>query len=505
MQHALAVGERLRWRCRAAHRAGLLTGEQCGELQGRLRPAEGAADEVRDILDGLGVPPAPDEVTSTSSAVWNCHVCQDKQRAKGWRCPFKHRFCRQCMVKWAEEHPRPTCPAEGCGYRLGEHDLEDLRVSAARLEAFRRVGLEEGLLALQQAEGSQATVFRCTGAHCGAAVVLGANEARRCWTCGCGAPPTCTGCGATPYHHHARCADVQALRARWLAWLQGGREAYRGLQRRTAREATAQQRALREAMARQSELERDEQWKAEHCRLCPKCRRAVEKIDGCNTMVCGENTHGGNRQPGCGHRFSWKDARPYKPRIGAARRLASSLLGRRGALGGRGVRHLFTQCGLCGSGGKCIVGPRFRCIHCPSFSCCLKCEERLGDEHEAGHVFEILFEDDIDWGRPGVELPRGVRARIRRRGTLAGGVVPSGGGQPPGTGQKRKHEEDVGVEGIIRGQRRGKYVLELPDGRGTRHVAPADLQPLLTQRQAEQLLEAVAPPEAHTAAVQAPA
>lgn len=507
LQQAVTAKDRLRWRCQAALRSRLLTSEQCAELETRLRTGGGpAADEVCDILDGLGVPAAPDEPCFLGTHHWTCTVCYTVQRTRGWKCPFRHRFCRSCMVKWTESSLLPTCPQEGCGYRLGEHDLEDLRVNRDRLEAFRGAHLEQGLVAMQEdAEGSQVTVFRCPGSGCGAAVALGLAEARRQYVCSCGASPACTGCGATPYHYHGKCVEVQPLRARWLAWLQGGREAYKGLEKRAGREATAQQKALREALERHADLEHDEEWKAANCRLCPKCGSAVQKTDNCTTIVCGQNTHGGNRQPGCGHRFSWKEARPYK--LGTSEQPRPSLavqhcLARRGAISGRGVRHLFTQCSLCGSGGRCILGPRFRCIHCPDFSCCSKCEQRLATEHEEGHVFEIMFEDELDWSKIGVPLPRGIRARIRRRVShlpapesdamedvpVVGAASSSSAGAAAGAGRKRRANDGAGLEGVLRGQKRGRYVLELPDGGGNRLVSAQTLQPLLTQKQAEQLL-----------------
>lgn len=495
IQQVMVSRERLRWRCRAARRARLVTEEQCAELQEMLKPPANNGDEVSDILDGLGVPPAPDDPAPAGAAPWECLVCRSAQRSRGWRCPFQHRSCRDCMVKWAETSTLPSCPHEGCGYRLGEHDLEDLRVSSARMDAFRTFQLEKGLGALEESPqaGSQVKLFRCQGTGCSAAVVVGANEDRRRFVCTCGAPPVCTGCGISPYHFHGRCADIQPLRARWLAWLQGGREAYQGLQKRAMREATAQQRALREAIERHTELEQDEQWKAENCRCCPSCKRPVEKIDGCNTMVCGQNTHGGNRQPGCGHRFRWQDAPPYRPQADNLRTSTAPALSRVSAISGRGVRHLFAQCGFCGNTGKCITGPRFRCIHCPSFSCCLKCEPRLASEHEDGHVFEILFDDELDWGRTDVILPKGTRARMRRRSKGVATVIGEEGGADAagGSGRKRRRQ-DSGLEGVVKGQKRGRYVLELAGGMGTRHVAGQDLQPLLTQKQAERLLVAAA-------------
>jgi len=481
LQQLAAARERLRWRCRSARKTGVVTEEQCCKLEESLRSkVDDAAAEVADILDGLGVSPAVDDPSGGTS--WECSVCRSAQRSRGWRCPFGHRFCRDCMVQWIGSQATPRCPQEGCGYLLGEHDLEDIRVSAQRLEAFRTSQIEHGLARLESAESQQSTVFRCAFPRCGAAVVAGRGERRR-YACSCGAPPVCTGCSA-PYHYHGKCADVQPLRARWIAWLQGGREAYKGLQKRTAREATAQQRVLREAMARHTELERDESWKALNCRCCPRCRRPVVKVDGCNTMVCGENTHGGNRQPGCGHRFSWLSARPYRPAVGAARPSGGSTLARAGAVGGRGVRHLFTQCRFCE---KCIVGPRFRCLHCPSFDVCQKCEPRVSEEHEEGHVFEILFEDELDWHQEGVVLPRGIRARIRQRVALDTGEAANG--SAAAVASRKRKRDDAGLEGVIRGQKRNKYVLELSGGAGTRQVAAEDIQPLLTPKQAERILQ----------------
>ncbi len=40
-------------------------------------------------------------------------------------------------------------------------------------------------------------------------------------------------------------------------------------------------------------------WKAKNLRLCPHCGRPVERIDGCNSMVCGRDAQdkgGGNLQ-----------------------------------------------------------------------------------------------------------------------------------------------------------------------------------------------------------------
>lgn len=420
MKRATTAGSLLQWRCRAARRAELLIEEQCAELVARLEA--GDLDDVRDILDGLGVPNAPDEPAGAGAESWTCPSCQSVQRTRGWQCPFSHKYCRTCMVKHVEGAAQPLCPHEGCGYRLGEHDLEVLRVSEDRLKAFSESQASAGA-AIPCGGDSQVSVFQCRGKGCGRTVALAAGEARRRWACSCGAAPVCTGCGTDPYHYHALCGDVQLLRRRWLQWVQGGREAYHSLERRAQREATAQQRALREAMKRHAELS-------------------------------------GSARSG--------------------RRRAPPAVARRRAVSGRGVRHLFTQCCLCG---KCIVGPRFRCIHCPSFSSCSKCEPKLQLQHDHEHVFQIMFEDEINWKAMNVTLPKGIRARIRTRPESSEKALAVAGG-----GQKRRWHKHAGVEGVVLGQKRGKYVLELPDGAGARHVALEHLQPLLTQKQAERII-----------------
>merc|ERR1712039_345463 len=103
------------------------------------------------------------------------------------------------------------------------------------------------------------------------------------------------------------------------------------------------------------------------------------------------------------------------------------------------------------------------------------------------------FEDEINWLKLGVELPKNARARIRRRATAtyADAEMQGDAGAPSSSStatRKRRRSVDIGLEGVLKGQKRGKYVLELPDGLGVRHVEPNDLQPLLTQKQAEKLV-----------------
>lgn len=77
------------------------------------------------------------------------------------------------------------------------------------------------------------------------------------------------------------------------------------------RKCTENENRNRELRRRYDELLHDERYKAQNCRLCPSCGRVVERIEGCDTMVCGQDAHGGNVQSGCGHRFNWAQANAY--------------------------------------------------------------------------------------------------------------------------------------------------------------------------------------------------
>lgn len=364
-------------------------------------------------------------------ASWECCVCFTAQDEQGWRCPAHHRYCSECMRHHVDSAAFPRCPTVGCGYELGEADLRLLSVSHERLEAFRRAKLDGAVDALGSAAlsssaggGSSSTaassstgsaertevVIRCPNPECRNAVVVARGD-RRSYKCACGTTPFCTHCRQSPYHYHADCSEVQGMRRRWLEWVAGGRDEHEGSAKKS--EAfEAQARALREGLERHEELEADEGWKAAHCRCCPHCGRTVQKITGCNSMVCGADAHGGNDQQGCKKQFDWSAAPRYKAKLES--RELPKLSAEQARCRGRDTLHVFTDCSLCGSGGRGIRGPRFRCIHCRSFDACGMCEPKLAELHPPDHVFQVMLESDFEWGS--MRLPRGTRVRAVRRG-----------------------------------------------------------------------------------------
>jgi len=439
---------------------------------------EGRTGDARALVSGLGVRRPPETPLDAGEAAWECAVCFTEQATSGWACPSQHRFCGECMGHHVSAVAFARCP--GCEYELAEEDLQSLRVPAERLDAFRRAKLARAVDTL--VSGGE-ELLRCLRIDCPNVVVKPAHDGRQCFTCHCGAPGFCTGCRQVPYHYHGACGDVQFLRERWLHWVSGGRDDYHGRARQAAEDDRRNQ-ALQDALARHAELESDERWKAQNCRLCPQCARPISKIDGCDDMVCGQAAHGGDVQPGCGRRFKWSGARPYTASV--ERRQLPDVGAAQVRMRGRDTFHPFVECSLCGCSG--IFGPRFRCIHCEAFDVCGECEQQVGERHDPAHVFEILFESSFVWA----SLPEGTRVRVVRCGDelpWSLGDVPNGAGD--------------GLEGaaatIVARPGEGAYSVELQaataEGDSVEARPPPQtlahrfLQPVLTSRgEAEALI-----------------
>jgi hypothetical protein len=162
-----------------------------------------------------------------------------------------------------------------------------------------------------------------------------------------------------------------------------------------------QERMLEEAEARKREFAEMETWKARNCKCCPHCRRVINKVDGCDAMVCGRNYHGGDAQDGCGKDFHWSAAPPYTPQT--ADHIPKVKVEDLGP--GPAARQkmwwecepgLYLRCAMCKDA---IEGPLFLCIDCYACCACLRCANGLGSaaggQHQAdSHVFSIKWKMD---------------------------------------------------------------------------------------------------------------
>lgn len=299
-------------------------------------------------------------------------------------CPSGHRFCRACLLQHANARRFPRCPGESCPHELSEAELESIGGLDSEIVERHRQDL------LHRALDGLGGIVRCPNPACTSVVTIEPGAGRQRWQCECGWPPFCTVC-RQPYHYHVECGEVQPLRQRWLQWVASDRAAY-NRDRKQHDVCLGQLRALEEAVGRHADLQSDEEWKVANCRECPNCARVVQKLEGCNFMVCGVDAHGGNRQNGCGHRFRWTQARAYQsvPEARPLPRLDVEQVRLKGAH----LQHPFSRCTRCAGE---IVGPRLRCMHCPSFDLCATCDADAGtSKHPSDHVFEIIFEREYD-------------------------------------------------------------------------------------------------------------
>ena len=146
----------------------------------------------------------------------------------------------------------------------------------------------------------------------------------------------CSACRFSPMHRgapgEAGCSVVAEAAPLWTEWLSSERSEWLERAAKAALEdntkdednaflvalaawdqtAAGRATAIRDAHTRIDELRANETWKAENCKHCPSCNRVINKLSGCDSMVCGRDWHGGNAQAGCGTHFEWSEAPPYR-------------------------------------------------------------------------------------------------------------------------------------------------------------------------------------------------
>ena len=277
-----------------------------------------------------------------------CSVCEDRL-ADAPMCPngCLIPLCRACALYWYRNCPvgRPRCPGEGCEHLLTVEELRAVGFGEAELAPWHAARVPAAF------EGSEMKLVTCASgahlwkptAHCPNAVAV-CRSSRHPWACPCGAPRRCTGCGDL-WHPAVSCEKLARLRSYWRAF------------------------ALREEVTEERirELQKDEEWKEAHCKLCPKCGAVVERRSGCADMVCGRDADdGANKQAGCGEKFRWDRAPPYRSAILHQVEDLKASSRSRGQL---------CKCG------EPLEGLSFSCVHCEDWHVCFACFSKLRKIH----------------------------------------------------------------------------------------------------------------------------
>jgi len=210
-------------------------------------------------------------------------------------------------------------------------------------------------------------------------------------TCSCGYT-FCQICKDV-YHFRINCNQFRTASMRWNEWNSNGRDKYyseiiinnkeyKMLKEKYDRDQMLNKKRNEFLHQRYKELISDEEWKSNNCRRCPSCNRPVQKIEGCPTMVCGRDAHGGNTQQGCGRKFNYNEAPQYIPEPGE---LELETLSIQMPTQQQWQNHLIS-CSKCS---KVIIGLLFSCINCECYNLCEECERGIYT-HLEDHVFDII-------------------------------------------------------------------------------------------------------------------
>ncbi|CAF4784430.1 unnamed protein product, partial [Rotaria sp. Silwood2] len=231
-------------------------------------------------------------------------------------------------------------------------------------------------------------------------IYTGATQGVQCPLCGY---EFCSLCNQQ-YHFRTTCQEVPEITQRWFFWCNTERGNYwqaraqqdanfRAQLEDYERQKVVNERRNEELRQRYNDLLADETFKSQNCRICPHCRRVVQHLGGCNSMICGQNYHGGDVQSGCGRPFDWSKAAPYVPIANRGPQQVKTKLKAPGEQ--KLVVHKDVQCDTCHNE---VQGIRFDCIQCSSLTFCEKCEQRSTLEHsnqnrdqqKQQHVFRLI-------------------------------------------------------------------------------------------------------------------
>lgn len=347
-----------------------------------------------------------------SGSQFDCPICTDSHAIEEtycFNCPDSHRACVGCALTLVTNAIRgrslPRCFQKDCKHIIGKGEVKQIEGLYVEIHGQPDVPAESPILtryngklillsevleqmSLQIYAESEDDVCVCPTPDCKGLIALrrpGAIERCICEICKL---TFCSLCRDIYHYGVKNCSDVNVFRVQYNQWKSEGREANLREMAERKSEAAAQLREFEKRrsahekdvqLAREAEENelKDEKYKEDHCFYCPNCNRIMEKLDGCDLMVCGVNYHGGDQQDGCGHRFNLKNAKKYKSKGVITRRVTPLNVSKPEF---QHQKHeimagvLSFKCDECHND---IVGPRFECIHCPAYNVCAGCESKL--------------------------------------------------------------------------------------------------------------------------------
>jgi len=312
-----------------------------------------------------------------------CPICRDEFGiSKLYTLECDHRYCFDCVKKhintFIENEEPAKCPEPTCEHQITSKEVKHVD--------YLNYGRYESILTQKLLKSTPGFV-KCKKCN----TWMETRRPLEAEKCICVKKQCsyifCSRCNED-YHYGVTCDEVVKHRHIWTSWREKGRqEREKEFTDKLQQFEKAKAEHEKEAKIQEQNfdiLKKDEEYKAARAKRCPHCKRIVEKVAGCDSMVCGRDTHGANTQNGCGHAFNWSSAPPYIPEIpnipqikkfvDDAPQIAGNFL------------HANYFCQFCQ---KEIEGIRFSCIQCDGFNVCFECEKTM--EHQENHVFRIFL------------------------------------------------------------------------------------------------------------------
>ncbi|CAM2721844.1 unnamed protein product [Rotaria socialis] len=335
----------------------------------------------------------------------DCDICMEARPYDDiyvFDCADSHKSCYSCYYQSCQAKMSNgeilTCAI--CTNPLRDGELNQLRISKEELKKILEYQMRKTFDAYSNRTRG---IVKCPNQEC--SWIAEAEDPNERFRVVC--PPCnkefCSLCNQQ-YHYRTTCDQLPQITQRWFFWCQTERNRYLTMraEQDTAyaaqladfnRKNTENENRNRDLRRRYEELMHDEKYKQENCRLCPSCKRVVQRLEGCDSMICGQDAHGGNVQSGCGAKFNWAQAQQY---AAAATNQPRQTIVDLPKPENPVVHHDGVKCDHCQND---VIGIRFDCVHCPSLTFCEKCEQQLTLDHstenqflqQQQHVFKLIM------------------------------------------------------------------------------------------------------------------
>jgi hypothetical protein len=322
-----------------------------------------------------------------------CPLCSakfdsSKVQAVNVGCALNHSFCKPCLQSKANDQMSngqmkvPSCPRYSeCKFLYDEAALRAIFEGSSDIDQKL---IRWHNIKVQSAQDQHPLYKHCPAPDCKGFLSVTVRTDRS----GMAAKTHCSVCLQTycwsclsSFHPGRTCADMSNINSRWVQFLSSQTGA--------------------NAAIRLQQLEADNEYfrsniAAGRIKRCPNCNRIIEKMEGCDTMVCGRNADGGNFQSGCNHKFQWSsvpnltlnDESLQNERLNSDESFYIS----EPHVDYSVKPYKQLSCTECKKG---IMGTRFECVFCPSKdSMCLLCIQQViksgSQSSHVNHVFELI-------------------------------------------------------------------------------------------------------------------